>query len=428
MTSARPGATKLLPTNHTPFEGRLAETSARVSDVPVPLDTLSQPTAVTGRFLPFVAWGLSVDVWPGAGDDTAHRAAVAASLPLHQRKGTPYALRRYVALTGAEVTKFRRPPATAHLGPSFTAADRAAWLTHYPELRIYPYRGKAKRKRSFFLRASFLTAKGAAQRGLLPSSAEDRAGRVATLYDRGVEVPLRVTVTTRLDESRIAIVEEQVHLLNLRPLTAFLGYEGRRRFLGGGAQSKTVRLTHSVAYAAATTGRKRLVVSPSQTPIDPTPVEVHGHTTAPRAKLFLGKGLGRFLGVNANPAPSTSYLRVYDTVWLYEPGRHVPPGRGRFFLSRTRLGQPPFTADVNVRITRPVTPRKAFVGPRQYLNRKHLLPADRSRLDEALRAIRSARSLRDQVYVDLDHHAILSPGPNLLCGDAVCGDQVEISR
>ncbi|MGC8384309.1 phage tail protein I [Pseudomonas aeruginosa] len=58
--------------------------------------------------LPYLAWTRSVDRWDPDWSDEAKRNAVATSFVLHQRKGTPTALRQVVEPIGAlsEVTEW----------------------------------------------------------------------------------------------------------------------------------------------------------------------------------------------------------------------------------------------------------------------------------------------------------------------------------
>ena len=51
----------LLPANATPLERALAETTARLSDVAVPIRDLWSPENCPTELLPWLAWALSVD-------------------------------------------------------------------------------------------------------------------------------------------------------------------------------------------------------------------------------------------------------------------------------------------------------------------------------------------------------------------------------
>ncbi len=407
------------------FEQALEQSSARIGDVPVKIKSLSRPMEAPSAFLPWLAQGVSVDVWPRRWDETAQREAIRGSLPLHKIKGSAAAIRELIRQAGGAVKRFDRPPSNAFVGANFTDDDRAAWLAHYPELRIYPFRDKSKQPYSFFAGKSFAgVARGPRAAALIPSTAGNRAGRRAFLHDRGVETPLNVTVVTAVEEDRIAVREETIQLKIFKPFTfaanVIASAATGKKFAGGGVGKSTVTLSQSAAYAAIKGDRKRLTVSPGATPIDPTPVERQGRGFLPKYKFFTGVSC---VGAGRYATPSTAYLRIYDVVWLYEPGRHVPPRRGRFFSGVTRLGRPAYTADVKVSVRRAPGVRKLFAGG--YVNSSHTYPADRSRLDDILHAAASGQSLRDKITLNINCMEIVRASVNSLCGSVICGDQVE---
>lgn len=91
----------LLPLNATPQERALALALSRLSDVPTPLETLWHPATCPAPLLPWLAWALSVDRWDSAWSDTVKRTTLAASVTLHQTKGTPAAVERALVASGA---------------------------------------------------------------------------------------------------------------------------------------------------------------------------------------------------------------------------------------------------------------------------------------------------------------------------------------
>ena len=80
--------TSLLPPNATPFERALEAVTARIGDISAPIDTLLDPQRISGEWLPWLAWALSVDMWDSAWPDAVKRDAVAQSIALHRIKGT----------------------------------------------------------------------------------------------------------------------------------------------------------------------------------------------------------------------------------------------------------------------------------------------------------------------------------------------------
>jgi phage tail P2-like protein len=78
----------LLPPNATTLERALEAATLRIDAIPVPLRTLWNPDAIPAALLPWLAWGLSVDNWDPTWTEARKRAVVAASIDVHQHKGT----------------------------------------------------------------------------------------------------------------------------------------------------------------------------------------------------------------------------------------------------------------------------------------------------------------------------------------------------
>lgn len=83
----------LLPPNATPLERALEAATRRIDAIPAPLRDLWNPATIPAPLLPWLAWGLSVDVWDAAWTEARKRAVVAASIAVHRRKGTAAAVR-----------------------------------------------------------------------------------------------------------------------------------------------------------------------------------------------------------------------------------------------------------------------------------------------------------------------------------------------
>lgn len=85
----------LLPPNSSPFErafGALAVDT--LAGLPVPVGDVWSPANCPAALLPWLGWGLSIDIWDSAWSDPEKRAAIAMAIDDQRRKGTRAALRR----------------------------------------------------------------------------------------------------------------------------------------------------------------------------------------------------------------------------------------------------------------------------------------------------------------------------------------------
>src|SRR6056297_4247829 len=105
----------LLPDNRAPFEEAADLTGMRIGALPIGLRKLVRPYAVPASHLPWLAWGLGVDLWDKDWPGEKQRARTARSLPFHAIKGTQTAIAEALAVMGAEARRFVVPPAKTYL-------------------------------------------------------------------------------------------------------------------------------------------------------------------------------------------------------------------------------------------------------------------------------------------------------------------------
>lgn len=92
----------LLPYNATPQERALAETTARISDVPVVVREVWNPDTCPSNVLPWLAWAFSVDDWDTSWTDEQKRRVIKESVYSQRIKGTIGAVTRQLAALGYE--------------------------------------------------------------------------------------------------------------------------------------------------------------------------------------------------------------------------------------------------------------------------------------------------------------------------------------
>lgn len=103
----------LLPPNATPLERAMAK-AGRLRHTPEVIRTLWSPWDCPLPMLPWLAWAWSVDEWDLAWTEAQQRAMVAASMRLHQKKGTTWAVREALLRSGLESVRVIEHPEGAH--------------------------------------------------------------------------------------------------------------------------------------------------------------------------------------------------------------------------------------------------------------------------------------------------------------------------
>lgn len=85
----------LLPPNSSAFERALDSLEAgTLAAMPVPVGDVWSPARCPVPLLPWLGWGLSIDIWDSSWSEEEKRAAIAIAIEDQRRKGTRAALRR----------------------------------------------------------------------------------------------------------------------------------------------------------------------------------------------------------------------------------------------------------------------------------------------------------------------------------------------
>lgn len=80
--------TDLLPANSTAVERAISNAMAREDAIETPANLMWDPARIPAAYLPWLAWGASVDNWDADWSDARKRDAIAASPNWHRIKGT----------------------------------------------------------------------------------------------------------------------------------------------------------------------------------------------------------------------------------------------------------------------------------------------------------------------------------------------------
>jgi phage tail P2-like protein len=130
--------TAVLPPNSTAFEEALKVAAFLAIEVPVPVDTLWSAERIPAALLPFLAWALSVDDWDPEWTDETKRAVVSASIDVHRRKGTVWAMRRALVAAGLGDADIQEGWSASQFDGSFTfdGSRNHQSSDHWAEYRV----------------------------------------------------------------------------------------------------------------------------------------------------------------------------------------------------------------------------------------------------------------------------------------------------
>lgn len=85
----------LLPPNSSPFERALDALEVNtLNALPLPVGDVWSPASCPVALLPWLGWGLSIDIWDSSWSESERRAAIATAIEDQRRKGTRAAVRR----------------------------------------------------------------------------------------------------------------------------------------------------------------------------------------------------------------------------------------------------------------------------------------------------------------------------------------------
>lgn len=412
----------LLPPNRTPLEEAFDLTGARIGELPVPIPTLVRPYKIPSTHLAWLAWGLSVDLWEKEWPEEKHRTLAARSLPMHARKGTQASIAEHIRIMGADPRRFIVPPAKTFMMNALTEEEKLAFLARFPQLRIYPYVSRGTYRFAHFTSAAFGRSKAFLDASLIKDvGAWSRYIRTARLWDRGEETTLTIRAVTPEGAGRFYAADYDEVVLGAKPTAAIhLDAPPKARvFLidDFGVAQRMIRISRDASYNYRLGREAYTTAWPNSDLVDVRPQDVAeehpGQPTAlyaTRRQFILGKHL-----------PATiSWRYIYERWHIHDPDR-VPDVRVRStHLGFTRLGMPPYHAEVRTRITGRKAPRSVGL----FVN-GHLLAGDRKPVADVREAVRVSKSLRDKILLDTKTYRFPRAGDRLKLGAVKIGTFIE---
>lgn len=437
----------LLPPNATPFERALSGPTGRITAIPVPIRDLWRWDTCPEANLPWLAWAMSVDFWNDAWPIEKKRAMVRESFELHRRKGTLYAVERYIRYADSKLERAIVPPDKPFAAKSMSAEERAAYLARFPQIRIHQYRDEGVQHfgtyagSSFKLGGTFASdANGKACNFAGVSTAWERYGRRAFLWDKGShpdatgqETVLRWLERTRVENNQIVYDHEQVLIPGAKVQALFAGASvrgnynrknGRKFALNSAANNRVVTISMQRTQSTTQDILTQKTVRPALEPIKAFPERIAERGTAKLgAQMFAGmhgkhldlkdrkhyvvKGFAKGFAMR-----SSAGLRLYDRIYLHDKNRQPDQRPGSHYAGYFRLGMPAYHAKLSVSISGRRSPWAAGRFCAGFA-----LAADRSRLDETCTAIVRAKALRDKVLLKTGLHRPLNTRDMVKSGD-----------
>ena len=373
--------------------------------------------------LEHLAWAYHVDGWEYLTTRAQKIDLIKRFFEFHRYKGTKHGLALYLRTFLARDLLSASPPTKSFLGASLTDAEREAWASRMPEIRVYPYRHGGTRQGMFVgdcLGTSYPNT----------SDAILRIGDQVTLYDPvdGNETKLDALATSRDITSRMAVQRVPVRLPGQAGQALFGGQcLGRAFTCDTGAASRYFMLDLEVGYTDEVSRRLPLSVRPSL-----TPVRVGSDVVASPGQA----GRGIFLGhrwpdawperatcflTGRYPFPSSAGDRLYRRTRLYDASRARFDRRAStLFLGCFRLGAlRPHHAEAAVDMIRTAPPRALFCGGFPGAFTCNLQAG--AWIDTMRRVGRLAVRLSDKIAVSITNRRPVRASAGVLCGAVVAG-------
>lgn len=393
-----------LPANATPFEQALSETTGRVSFVPIDIDKLWNPSLCPERFLPWLAWALSVDFWNDGWPVERKRQVCREAFEVHRLKGTLAGVRRYIDYADGELISAITPPQEAYLGEvDEDLVD--LWRESLPQIHIKPYVNRGI-DNGFHLDADFLDD------GYLDEfDLGAYVGRRAYYVHEGIETEIEWL------EGAGPFAPDGIERLSLKTIspwgTAFCddAFCDDDDYLGGeaGEYADLIGIERAGLSNVLIAGYEATTAHPKIVPII---------YEAGALELFVDDGFlddGHVFGEEIQPA-------FYEKYYLYIEGKFpkAPPD-SLAYLDVSRLGMPAFTAELKTKIPDSDESKNAIFLDDGFVCLDYVTDNDLSDLWRVCDAVNSSKSLRDKALIDTNVSQIVTFGDGVVFDDFVIG-------
>lgn len=386
----------LLPSNSTPFERGFEHASHHDVD-PSSLRLLDSPADIPAPQLPWLAWADDALWWNDAFSEQEKRGVTADSWNLHRYQGTLYALKKMAVLAGSHVVSAVTPPAKSFCSSALTVAQRNAFLSVYPQLRVFKYRNKGQRTglhcSGFIGGTHYLTR----------SDAFVRMQSRAFLFKDGVETALNTTTREFITEDVL-----RVKRVSISSKGAFCNAPRASFITKMNAETRLYTVKIESRYET----RKEVVHSNTVTPgLDAIfPLYDWVAEKGLKSTFFIGDGLRGAL------KPSTAHDRLYKRFYLFDPAIALARRGASLFCGSARLGMPAHNAQLNISVAgrrNPLLVSRFSLG--------YFGVNDKRKLTKTLQAMRTVARCSDRIAVNTHDYSIITASPQHVAGQRVAG-------
>ena len=385
----------LLPKSATAFERSLTDAMERATDLPVPIADLAAVETVPGDFVPWLAWGLSTDLWDRNWSLEKKRSVAKAWYRLHRLKGTLAGTKQHLAFFDAKLIDYRIAPEGYFAAPSVPKEELDAYIERHPKVRILlgSARGSWGDVDGFIADHAFV--------GDATTHIDDAAflyGRKAVLVERGVERPLRVAtfVDSHSCCERGGVTIEQVRVpgkgVAFSHAGEFAADDSFADAFDDPPRAYTYTLPRKYRHDASRLELTRVPVGFQPREMRYRRESETGSDTAPA--IFSGDFAGEgFAGVN------DALFLLADVIRLIDPQIASPVVNSGSFADYNRVGLPAHTAELQVDWQHKVPARSAVFSNETFVGDDAVSPVSTVRRDELLAAIVVSKRLSDKILV-----------------------------
>lgn len=382
----------LLPQNATPWLTAQELTDAKrwLAVDPDYIRRQKDPLLCEVSILPLLAWERSVDLWVDEWPEAKRRDVVDRWHQYERLKGTPAAIRRFVALVDGTVEGIIRPPQGVYPGADLTDDEQAGYYSQLSQVRVHRFYGAGIEAPGFYAGADFYD-----EDYFDGDAAYDGYRKHAVLVaPDGTSTDLTVDWTTSVDATGLATEIERVFLPADPEAGFFAGVdcydEDFFDAVGTGPRwieiaTGGIRYRHS--YDRLQLGyevpRGLRIAAEPQAVIEPGKVDTCG--VFADDDCFDGYWM-----------PDDGWQSIYDRYWVHNPLATTPDLEpGGSYYDDAWFGWMPFTALARVSI-----PQKQFaIGAEEFFDDGFFLPPGLEGFEQACEAAYVSKSARDTIYL-----------------------------